>query len=541
MRPNGDKCWLEDALIAAFDSPPQPDLDPWPPRPDFHRWLGQHPEAVAALRSSMPRGQRPAVGRRVPLRLGAWLLGNRYRVAATAAGLVVLIALGAWLAGRGAPPVEVAENLPTQELPGPGPLPVKEQQQEEQPEPNDGPAKQRHAHLLEFPDRPASNAKTPADKPTSRLPAEVAMKEEEYQGSGSKAGSVRIKRPGYSGPPRYMAKAKKSDAVRRPPWALIDTTPLLAGGRSDAVHAGRVPLSIWLAEASAAVRARMVRITEEAMVCEVVRVIYGRVPGETLHSAGLPWTPLSRKVSGHEYGRKPTPAEIRTAISETYKFKAGREVILTLGPCRKTEDAVVAPFLRVFHGAPGWRSLDQFEEQMVDLLAAGVHMMPRCIPEAMGFYIPSCERIVRGRLAGIDDGTAQWEVASVLFHRRSKAGESNPPGTGPRWPKRLMIGLDPWRLRAEAVAAYRARQDSKRPATEEAAQKEFTRLIEAELPVGREAILLVRPLPGSPGGPVRYKLVAIVFADAEEGLSIERLQEAMLQMISKGEHLNQNM
>jgi len=364
--------------------------------------------------------------------------------------------------------------------------------------------------------------------------------EEEFDGSASKAGAVRIKSPHLPGSADRMAQAINSGGVGRRRSAPINTTPLLAGGRADAGSAGRVPLSIWMAQASAAVRARMVRITDDAIVCEVVRVIYGKVPGKTLHSAGLPWTPLSRKLSGDEPGRKPTAAKIRTAVSETYKFKAGREVILTLGSCRKTDQRVVAPFLRIFHDAPGWRSLDQLEKEMVDILAAGEHMMPRCIPEAMQFYIPSCDRIVRGRLAKRDARTAQWEVASVLFYRRGKPAESNAPGAGPRWPRRLIIGLDPWQLRAEAVVAYRATQDPKRSATEEAVRKEFTRLIRAELPVGREAILLVRTLPRSPGGPVRYKLVAIVFANAE-GQSIERLQETMLQMIATGEHLNLNM
>lgn len=524
MKLRDDKSWLDDVLLAAFDSPPQPELSPWPPQADFDGWLRQHPEAVAALRSPKKRRRYPALARGVPVRLGAWLLGNRYRVAATAVGLVVLIALGAWLAGSGTPPVKVGENPAPRELPGPDPQPIVERDE-------------RSCWL-------------------------AGKGEQENEGPESSAGLVRTQSSHVARPPDRQASASKADSVRQAVWARIDTTPLLAGGRTDGGSAGRVPLSIWLAEASAAVRARMVRITEDSMVCEVVRVIYGRVPGKTLHSAGLPLAPLARQLFQRQHGREPTAAEIRTAVSEMVKFKAGREVILTLGACRKTDERVVAPLLHVFHDASRGRSLDQHEKEIVDILEAGVHMMPRCIPlrikadamkgkssvhtmpqripEAMGFYIPSCERIVRGRLVRGDDRTAEWEVVNVLSEGPPKPIKRSTGPISVAESKRLTIGLDPWRLRAEAVAAYRAAQDSNQPATEEAVRKEFTRLIDAELPVGREAILLVRTLQGSPGGPVRHKLVAIVFAKAREGQSIERLEKAIRAMIAKDQHLDQD-
>jgi hypothetical protein len=125
-----------------------------------------------------------------------------------------------------------------------------------------------------------------------------------------------------------------------------------------------------------------------------------------------------------------------------------------------------------------------------------------------------------------------------LFHQRPKPGASSAPGAGPGGPRKLIIGLDPWRLRAEAVVAYQAAQDSKQPRAEAAVRQEFARLIQAELPVGREAILLTRALPGSPGGSIRHKLVAIVFANPTEGQPMERLQEAVRQMIAEGPHVN---
>ena len=77
MKLRDDKSWLDDVLLAAFDSPPQPELSLWPPQPDFDRWLRQHPEAIAALRSPARRGRYLERARRPAACVGWWPTGGR--------------------------------------------------------------------------------------------------------------------------------------------------------------------------------------------------------------------------------------------------------------------------------------------------------------------------------------------------------------------------------------------------------------------------------------------------------------------------------
>ena len=112
-----------------------------------------------------------------------------------------------------------------------------------------------------------------------------------------------------------------------------------------------------------------------------------------------------------------------------------------------------------------------------------------------------------------------------------------------RTPTAITVRLDTWRLRAESVINYRAAQDptqascSASSPTETEVQKEFTRLVNAELAVGQDAILFIKPAEKAQGK-ATYKLVGILRGDRDKPKHIDQLDKRIREIIEKGEHRN---
>jgi len=284
-----------------------------------------------------------------------------------------------------------------------------------------------------------------------------------------------------------------------------------------------------MARASAIVRARMVQLTADSLHCDVVRVIYGRVPGSKIRSAGLPLATLARGLFRRQYGREPARDELRTAVIELCEIEAGREAILLLGPGREHNGLVVAPIRQICHDCPSSDPLDEQERRMIEVLEAGSHLSPPGDPEDLSAYVRSSEFVVRAELTAVDPRTTHWEVRRVLHVGRDAgevAGRVEPSTT-------IAVGLDPWRLRAESIARYRAMRKQADMLQEEDVLRQFVFLLENELPIGREAILMLRSrmitdkdeVAGTDEGP--HKLIAILPGGSPTNEQIDRVERSV--------------
>lgn len=75
---------LDELLLEACGQPA--------PQPDFSEWERTHPEAVRELKSAACQPAGVGAGRSLPLRLGVWIMKNRYAGVAVAGAAVVLVA-----------------------------------------------------------------------------------------------------------------------------------------------------------------------------------------------------------------------------------------------------------------------------------------------------------------------------------------------------------------------------------------------------------------------------------------------------------------
>jgi hypothetical protein len=84
------------------------------PRPDFSKWEQKHPEAVDALKAACRPAEIGSVNP-LPLRIGAWIVSNRYAKATVmVAALAVVAVFVSWLCGDGVGP---APNAPSDQQP----------------------------------------------------------------------------------------------------------------------------------------------------------------------------------------------------------------------------------------------------------------------------------------------------------------------------------------------------------------------------------------------------------------------------------------
>lgn len=339
----------------------------------------------------------------------------------------------------------------------------------------------------------------------------------------------------------------------------VNTAALLAGARGQAILAGFLMKRVWtvsldVARSSAVVRAKMVELTDTQLVCKLTRVIYGRIPGEVLQVDhwGLP--SLRIEVAQYrlrrELGREPTDAELKAHEVRGSDFTAGGDLILFLDQCRQTDvnsssgsssGATVCRCLFRWDARNPRRPLDAREEEVMKVIETGAHLNP----SSPSVYLEWSEAAVRAKLTKIGEKSSQWQLKGVLCatvratihppHRGSflrPANQEEFEAYAKQMPTTLSVGLDPWRLRAEAICGYRAVQQPGRPATEKEIQKEFARLVRTELPPGREAILFIRPQEDAPGK-AAWKLVGILRDDPGRPRQIDQLEKRVRQMVGK--------
>ena len=327
-------------------------------------------------------------------------------------------------------------------------------------------------------------------------------------------------------------------------WVHIDTEPrlVLSPGRTD--YLSEISLSFQVAQASDIVRCQMVELKDTHLACEVKRVIYGRVPHPVIHLR-LAWDPeTSRSVLRRELGREPTEDEIQAKTVSMAGFRPGREVIAFVQPLEQPDDPLAYRYSGMSYDVPPKHPLDKHEADIVETIRRGAHLTPRLAVETVGPYVHSSELIVRARLEEIGDTTAEWRVSGVLY--ADPAGPLGPPRRPETVAKdtaeaserlngtTVTVGLDPWRLRAEAVVNYCAAHEPDKPTTEEEIQEKYAGLVKAELSVDREAVLFLRT--GANDGPATYSIVAILHDDPEDQERMETIETTIGNLIKEGVH-----
>jgi len=262
------------------------------------------------------------------------------------------------------------------------------------------------------------------------------------------------------------------------------------------------PLAHTIARVKAAVRAEMVE-TEgtEIIVHKINKLIYGRVPSDTLRVRG-----------GTQY------------------FEVGKQRILFVYR-EYIEDGTVSC------GAQN-TCLDEGEKNILQVVESGEYLRPRNAHGSLGFYIRKSERIVRARLVKLDGTTSRWEVSGILYVRPAGLAAGRRGGvlgeqTPPHGPATMTLSLEPWQLRAEAIVGSRHTQAADGKATEE----EFRRLVGAELKVGREAILFLRAT-DYPEQIALDTVLGMVSEDPDDPKRLGRLAESIRNMVHTGEHRN---
>ena len=267
----------------------------------------------------------------------------------------------------------------------------------------------------------------------------------------------------------------------------IDTTPVLAGHD----NATEVPLPIRVARASAVVRAEMVSLSDSTLVCNVRRVVHGRVSGDVLQVEEVP----------------------------VDRFEVGREAILFVDQSHKPDQPDACRYLESFAGASPDGSLDQYDRRLMEVITSGSYLSPAEItPAGLGPYLGASDRVVRAKLTKRGADSCRWQVVKVIWMKRSS--------TEDHLPETIDVGLDAWWLRAESLARYEAAQRGDLPVRRSDVWDEFGYLVEKELPVGREAILLVRQRPGA-RDPAVWQLVAILPMTPGDSTSLDRIEREL--------------
>ncbi len=305
-----------------------------------------------------------------------------------------------------------------------------------------------------------------------------------------------------------------------PPWT-----------RHGAMHHGRDPMSIQVAKASLIARCKIVEILEESnsgfagwglCKCKVERVIYGKLPGKQI-GAYLNYT--------------------HSPVGTSHVF-----FLFTIPP---EANAEVKYFVS---GGVDADEMHEFEQEVVEIVERGDHLTPPNLSSYhLGMYIRASSRIVRAKLRKVGTSAAEWEVLDELeFQPLSEAeakgmNVADAVGTQgshdgkpveraaqprPTEPGVVRVGLGTWRLRAETVARFRAYRDAKRACTEEEIQKQFDRLVTAELKPGTEAILLLR----APKGADTYNLVGNFLPDPKDPGRVDKAWKALTKTIASDEY-----
>jgi len=327
------------------------------------------------------------------------------------------------------------------------------------------------------------------------------------------------------------------ELVRRPAreiaWNQIDTTPVLTASSAATGRRGGPSREIQVARASAVVRAKTMALTEsQQLAYKVIRVIYGRVPGDVLHVDSRGNLKITRIRLRDKLGREPTETEVAAEFSKDFGSDIGREAILFLDPGRKPDEPLVYDCLGGIIGddPPGDR-LQKAEKEISEIIRTGAYLSPNIDPVHLGPYLRACQSVVRATLTKIGKRSATWKVDAVLHvGSPSKGGEPDPQQQPP--PATIAVALDTWRLRAESIANHRARQQGKSSAAPQEVEKEYDRLVGSELKVGAEAILFIKSREDA-GQPSTFKLIGILHDDPGNDQPIDRTDAEIRQQIKQ--------
>jgi hypothetical protein len=309
-------------------------------------------------------------------------------------------------------------------------------------------------------------------------------------------------------------------------WDSVDTSPILSALGAGQQNLSFPTVAARVATASAVVRCEMVEVTDSALVCKVTRVLYGRIPGQTLRLES--WVRNAKQLLKADLGREPTQEEVRLKALEG--FALSRNVILFVDQVREYQGVVVCQDVGASFDAPPQHPLDDGEKQILDVVKSGAYLTPAPTPAAISPYARSSKQILKAGLTAIGETTMEWRITSVLYAAPEGKLESVPPISAGAT---IKVGLGPWRLRAESVVRSRAAgQDTGGPAEDEV-KNEFDRLVGNELKLGGEAILFVR-VGESEGDDVVWKLVGIAREDPATPGRLVDYEKAIRDMLNKG-------
>jgi len=328
-------------------------------------------------------------------------------------------------------------------------------------------------------------------------------------------------------PPRLAAPASPVP----PAFALASTTR-------------PTPLSVRLVNCVSVVRGKMVEITQKHVQFRVSKVLYGADPGAMLCVPCIPdfatargRLSTARRFDGTTGPYDPSDAEVWEHVLTMNRFQQGREAVLLLYDNRYTE---VNPTYR-WHGT--WTDslrcpLDRYEKQVLKILEAGTHLTPPEHPDDLTVYIQLSERIVRARLAAIDDESVQWEITGKAWYPWPVAGVGPQPSKPDAEPgsKTVAFSLQPWRIRAEAIARRKLSLTPGQSPPRERVQRELCRLIAEELPAGQEALLFLRRLRKDDLHKKPHPLAGIVYTDCTRPRYLDHLESEVAEIIEKGRH-----
>lgn len=240
--------------------------------------------------------------------------------------------------------------------------------------------------------------------------------------------------------------------------------------RGRASRSGEMPLPVYLHGATLVMRGRVVEFTKEKFRFVPSKILFGRLEGAFADVYPYP----SKEYSDSYMRYVPVDKDIILGLAEVHRPGEG---------------------WRFRANSVDWdrpkRPLDDREKAMRQVFASGTHLVPPGLaPDLVGRYITSSDRIVRAELTARIATKAEWRVEGVLHQLPGTKAATTPNAARPAT---MTIGLDPWRLRAEAIVRGRFPAAEPNPKLDEfAVQQEFQRLVRAELELGQKAILFVR-------------------------------------------------
>ena len=338
-----------------------------------------------------------------------------------------------------------------------------------------------------------------------------------------------------------VAKPRESLAKRDTPGP-----PRTAVGKASSSRA--MPLSVELVYYQAAVRARMVDITPDHVEFALVEVIFGIDPGEVFRAPCIPNADGARRslrnaprFDGTTGPREPSEDEVREHVVEMNQFEKGREVVVLLQEGRRTAVNPVYEWRGAWTG-PHRPPADQRQKKVFEIIKAGSHMTPPDHPADLAIYVQFSKRIVRARLLSVGEESMQWELTGKIYHRRSQprpdtAAEQSNQAAAVAAGETITVSLEPWRIRADAIARHGTKPQPGQAPPDEAVRRELSRLLERELHEGRQAVLFLGRVGrgAKDGGPV--ELIGIVHEDPDKPQYIDRFEETVARLIERGGHL----